>query len=689
MPEIQVQTLLDEINSTFRISIRLPRDPFLLAFYQDGTPAPTLLGTSQSRDAVARMEQEISAPSEGHGDCPSDASPRLERSFERFKEKMERVAAIKKKKSAAVKRGKAKDRLASRVNWCAALKRGQRYLGLRPPDRKAGLPLPDPSLSWDEQQKFERQEKIKHGHILQPLDVEKPAPHPFDRDVVFVSIDVEAYERAQNLITEVGISTLDTADIRSLAPGQGGSNWMECIRSRHFRISNHEHLRNVTYCIGNPEKFLFGYSEFVSMDEIGEVVDSYFEPPYSAHFTHDGKYRPQSHPGVTTFQIGDQLKGISFQAGRSVPGGVPGAQSSTDPVDAQGPTSAEQHLANKAAVSNTIPPPEPLEAAKPYPETSPSRKESTKDTQATKDHRSSHPIAKHRKIIVIGHDLDCDLQHLSALESKVFHKPPAVIYPQALEPEHPLRQHILESLDTANLYQVWKRETNITSLAKVLVGVERMGWELHNGGNDARYTMEAMVGILIRSRVQEDEVSRAASVDGVTGIDNRKQQQQSEEGEGEEKLARTIRGKQEAVEKEERENAAMWSHAMGSYGGRDEEVLSDPSQARNNLTKEENRLDQHLDTAPAADSFAQAQPPTTSPPNPSPQGTGPNAYPWSSSPRATRDGGEPKGFVMPTPKSERVKMKPSTKRREEVERLREEGVIEGPCDWGVEGADGW
>jgi hypothetical protein len=541
VPEVQVQTLLDEINSAFRTSIKLPGDPFLLAFYEDGTPSPTLLGISQSREAVAQMEPEIASPSEDYGECPLNASPELERSFERFKEKMERVTTARRKKGVAIKKAKAKDRLMAHVNWVEALKRGQRYLGLRPIDRKGGLPPPDPVLSWDEQQRFEREQKVKYGHILEPLEVEKLAPQPFDRDVVFISIDVEAFERAQNLVTEVGISTLDTADIKCLAPGEGGNNWMVCVRSRHFRISNHQHLRNTAFCTGDPEKFLFGRSEFVSMNQIGKMVDSCFEPPYSAHFVHDGKLRAEGDSNSSIAQGVKQLESITLNAQQSGQGGVPVSQFSNDPVHVQGPSKAEQDLANKVAFSNILSPSEISQDANVTPAFSERRSppdEATMDNSHAEDLPQSQfkSKPKPRKIILIGHDIDADLHYLSTLQSKIFSNPPRATYPQPLELEHPLRQHILERLDTAKLYQAWKREAHITSLAKVLVGVERTGWHLHNGGNDARYTLEALVGILVRSRLEEGKASTVASGDGTEGGGDEKQRSEPEE----EKLRRTI-----------------------------------------------------------------------------------------------------------------------------------------------------
>lgn len=681
VPERQVQTLVDEINSAFHMSIKLPRDPFLLAFYQDGTPAPIHIGISQSRDAVQNMEQGVPPPSGEYGVCPSDASPELERFFEHFKAKMERAVAAQKRKGVAMKKARAKHRLASLVTRYEALKRGQRYLGLRPRDCIGGLPVPDSSLPWDEQLKCEREQRIKYGHILRPLDVDQVAPHPFDRDVVFVSVDVEAFERAQNLITEVGISTLDTADIKSLAPGHGGVNWMECIRSRHFRISNHAHLRNTSFCIGDPEKFLFGRSEFVSVNEVGKAVDSCFQPPYSAGFVHDGRFQARDKTSGRNIQIDpidQQLRNISLESQQSAQRDISSSQLSNESVDLQGPENEneneERDLANEIAVSGIHSPTELTEdvkVAKHCSETDSSRRVSAADMATTEDRQSSEQQSSLRNVILVGHSVDADLQFLSTLGSKVFHEPPAPVHPRTLKIEDPLRQHILETLDTANLYQVWKCETNTSSLAKVLVEVERTGWHLHNGGNDARYTLEAMIGILIRSRQQEDEVSKAVSADGTAGSEGEKQHL-------EEKLAGTIRRRQEAVEREERENAAIWTHAIGPYG-EGVEVLPDPySQQGGRPDQQQHR--QELGTGAIAD--APTDHPAQSTVN---EAAGP--YSWSSCPRASRDGGEPKGFKIPTSKLEKAKS--SSKRRKEVSKLQEEGEIDGPCDWGTEGKDGW
>jgi hypothetical protein len=97
--------------------------------------------------------------------------------------------------------------------------------------------------------------KINEAKVL---DIGKPAPYTQEDSVVFVCIDVEAYERDHNLITEIGIATLDTADINTLSPGEGGINWMKVIRARHFRITEYGHLKNQEFINGCADYFQFG-----------------------------------------------------------------------------------------------------------------------------------------------------------------------------------------------------------------------------------------------------------------------------------------------------------------------------------------------------------------------------------------------------------------------------------------------
>lgn len=92
---------------------------------------------------------------------------------------------------------------------------------------------------------------------------------------------------------EVGISTLDTEDLRSLPPGEDGKAWMTAIRPRHFRVLEYLHHANSEYVTGCAERFEkdFGASEFVSIKDVPKVIGSCFKPPFSAH------YQMQSHKG--------------------------------------------------------------------------------------------------------------------------------------------------------------------------------------------------------------------------------------------------------------------------------------------------------------------------------------------------------------------------------------------------------
>ena len=76
--------------------------------------------------------------------------------------------------------------------------------------------------------------------------------------MVFVCVDVEANERNSSQITEIGIATLDTRDLKSLAPGERGANWLNKIRARHFRINEYQYVRNTEFVSGCPDRFGFG-----------------------------------------------------------------------------------------------------------------------------------------------------------------------------------------------------------------------------------------------------------------------------------------------------------------------------------------------------------------------------------------------------------------------------------------------
>ena len=85
-----------------------------------------------------------------------------------------------------------------------------------------------------------------------------------------------------------------------------------------------------------------------------------------------------------------------------------------------------------------------------------------------------------RKIIFLGHDTMSDVDYLQKLKFD------------------PLKENIVELMDTATLYRVWHRDQQPTGLGKILADLDIAGWDLHNAGNDAVFTVQAMLTICVR-----------------------------------------------------------------------------------------------------------------------------------------------------------------------------------------------
>ncbi|KAI5247822.1 hypothetical protein E4T43_01809 [Aureobasidium subglaciale] len=96
---------------------------------------------------------------------------------------------------------------------------------------------------------------------------------------VFVCVDLEAYEFAQDKITEVGVSILDSRDIVGTDSGTDGTTWLSKIKTRHMIIQEYKHLVNKRFVHGCPDKFNFGKSEIVSLRNIHQTLTQLFENP--------------------------------------------------------------------------------------------------------------------------------------------------------------------------------------------------------------------------------------------------------------------------------------------------------------------------------------------------------------------------------------------------------------------------
>jgi hypothetical protein len=478
-----------EIGRKLKVDVSVPAFPFTLAFRDDGTPQPKFLGTSDSRDEAADLQSSIPFPSADHGECPIGASTALEKSYKDFKEMCQDAMIASKKKGAALKKRKEDDRLLNVGDISKQLRRCQTYLGLRP--RAGQVHEPDPSLSWYEQEDLRAKQLKEARIILDPLNVNTPTLHPFEKEPVLISIDVEAYERAHNLITEIGVSTLDTLDLVGIPPGLGGVNWINQIRSRHFRIKGREHLVNRDFCPGNPDAFQFGRSEFIDLGEAAEKVDGCFKWPFSVQFKHVGIVDPWATPSLepNNGNINEpSARGVSTD---SEFGGVN-----------IGPSNHEQDEANRAAVESVLNGQGDPIAIKRAIDLSKASSTNPETLQ-----RGS----KDRNILIVGHAIGGDLDFLRDIGSKIFSRSRAA-YPIAAaditgtgEEHANILASILEALDTGSLYRILKQETQIRNLGSILGGLGRPCHFMHNGGNDARYALEALVAMTVKARLEDDE----------------------------------------------------------------------------------------------------------------------------------------------------------------------------------------
>lgn len=90
-------------------------------------------------------------------------------------------------------------------------------------------------------------------------------------------------------------------------------------------------------------------------------------------------------------------------------------------------------------------------------------------------------LGEQRNIIFLGHDTLSDVRYLQQLGFNPLNLP-----------------NLLELQDTATMYRVWRREPNPTNLGKILYDFDIAGFNLHNAGNDAVFTVQSMLAICVR-----------------------------------------------------------------------------------------------------------------------------------------------------------------------------------------------
>ena len=543
LPLQQVQHLINQINNAFGIEMECPPDPFTVSFFDDGTPQPKLLGTSTSRDDVSGLEASIPPASDSYGDDLDEkqkvvvdeastsgkiAKHPTDRSLEAFKAKVERIVTGTKKSKAVAKKKKDHERLLRQEDWAKSVKRAQRYLGLRPKLNTILTSQMASTTSWSDAQQLQQDFFKKSGAILDPIDVNIAAPFPFDQEVIIISIDVEAYERDHRKVTEVGVSTLDTLDLVDIPPGEGGQNWIDQIRSRHFRVRERSHLVNKEFCGGDGNAFAFGNSEWVSLsdDEAAQAVDKCFEYPFSAAY----KQAPEMSAN------GENEKPVN------------GATINVEGVEIPGPNSnIAQHTANQKAANHIL------------------------ETRAT-----AQKVPKTRSIILIGHDLENDVRYLRDLGCSTFAASlgASATYPIAAMGTGK-RAIIHDFLDTAIMYRVLVKETQNQSLTRVMAALDRTAWHLHNAGNDARYTLEAFLGIALKERKTSDAAQKKRAESGKMA--------ESADKQWKDEVERRVKEKRVQAEDEVRKECEGWDRVTAppmmqseSWGAEDSEREDQP-----------------------------------------------------------------------------------------------------------------
>ncbi|KAL4762760.1 uncharacterized protein BDW70DRAFT_148976 [Aspergillus foveolatus] len=85
-----------------------------------------------------------------------------------------------------------------------------------------------------------------------------------------------------------------------------------------------------------------------------------------------------------------------------------------------------------------------------------------------------------RPLVLVGHSLDSDLQYLKL----------ANVHIQG----HSGICQFVDRIDVAASFQLLRGETEPRSLGAVIGELGMTGWKLHNAGNDARYTLQALPG---------------------------------------------------------------------------------------------------------------------------------------------------------------------------------------------------
>ncbi|KAF4121183.1 good for full dbp5 protein 2 [Geosmithia morbida] len=85
-----------------------------------------------------------------------------------------------------------------------------------------------------------------------------------------------------------------------------------------------------------------------------------------------------------------------------------------------------------------------------------------------------------RDIVLVGHDINQDIQYLESIGIAILEVKGMSLV-----------------VDSQSTHQAWKKSSNGRSLSAVLADLAIESKNLHNAGNDAVFTMRALIGVAI------------------------------------------------------------------------------------------------------------------------------------------------------------------------------------------------
>lgn len=87
---------------------------------------------------------------------------------------------------------------------------------------------------------------------------------------LFLSIDVETWEKNHDIVTELGLS-------RCLPRALGETAWGEHIQTSHFIVNEHRYYKNGDYVADASANFEFGDTAYVSLAKIPEMLSTFLD----------------------------------------------------------------------------------------------------------------------------------------------------------------------------------------------------------------------------------------------------------------------------------------------------------------------------------------------------------------------------------------------------------------------------